>query len=695
MDELQEFHEEIFNDVGASASSSGDFLQRSFFQLFCQYLDDAGEIEMPEYAYYNKEEGNSRAAINGYYLDDKENGDGSLNIFISIYSGLNEISSINTSGMEQAFRWLELFFTRSLEERFFRNMEESSDGYEAASFIFSKKSAITNVNLYLLTDMHLRTRQSSLPPKQVGDVKFNYHLWDLSRLYRLVSSERAPEDIIIDFDKDFNEGLSCLSANFDETEYKAFLAVMPGNTLAKIYEQYGARLLERNVRSFLQAKGKVNKGIRETILREPDMFFAYNNGITATAEAISFKDGKIQSLTNLQIVNGGQTTASLFNAYKKDKANLNKIFVQMKLSVVSQEKADEMVPRISRYANSQNKVNDADFFATHPFHKRIEDFSRRLYAPAASGQLTQSKWFYERARGQYLNGYAYASAAEKKKFQLEYPKAQLVTKTDLAKFEGVWMQLPHIVSKGAQYIFLEYAERVDDKWKGDDKQFNDAYYKIAIAKAITFKAAEGIVTDSSWYNGGYRANIVAYALSWIAHSVSKTGKSVDFMKIWNKQSISSSFKSLLENLTEEVNDRLLNNNVISNVGQYCKRPACWEAIKQIDIDLPESFLNELIDEKDLVAEVKAAKSGQKIENDIEVEKRVLDIGETNWKKVLEFGKQRKMINTTEDGILSYLFKKKFVSAKQGRVLLALLEKLQAEGFILDTESVAGRKEVGE
>lgn len=694
MNELQDFHEEVFNEVGASAAAGGDFLQRSFFQMFCKYLDDAGEIETPEYAYYNKEDPRGRAEISGYYLDDKESGDGALNLFICIYSGINDISSINKEEMENAFKRIERFFTRSLEEKFFQDMEESSDGYEVASFIFSHRKKITNVNLYLFTDRVLRTRQDAVPPRQAEGVKFNYHIWDLSRLYRLVSSERVPEDIVIDFEKDFNGGLSCLSANFDETEYKAYLAVMPGDTLAKVYEQYGARLLERNVRSFLQAKGKVNKGIRETILREPDMFFAYNNGITATAEAIAFENGKIQSLTNLQIVNGGQTTASLFNAYKKDTANLSKIFVQMKLSVVSQEKADEMVPRISRYANSQNKVNDADFFATHPFHKRIEDFSRRVYAPPTSGQLTQSKWFYERARGQYLNGHAYASAADRKKFQLEYPKKQLVTKTDLAKFEGVWMQLPHIVSKGAQYIFLAYAELVDVKWKSDDKQFNDVYYKMAIAKAISFKAAEKIVTDAPWYNGGYRANIVAYALAYVAFKVAQDGKSVDFLKIWNKQAISSAFETLLKTLTEKVNDRLLHNDVISNVGQYCKRPACWEAIKKIDLDLPAAFLEELIDEKDLASELKAAKSGQKIENDIEVEKRILEIGEKNWKKIVEFGKKKKIINPMEDGILNYLFKKKYVSAKQGRVLLALLEKLEAEGLDLNSLIFVERKEGG-
>jgi len=593
MDELQEFHEELFNKINTSASAGNDFLQRAFFEEFCQYLNEAGEIEMPEYTYYKDPHWR---AINGYYFDDNENGGDSLNLFISIYSGVNEVSSFNKDEIEAGFKRIENFFTKSLEAKFHREMEESSDGYNAAYFIFSHKHDITNVNLHLLTDKKLSSRLEALPPKQSGNVKFNYHLWDLTRLYRLISSERASQDITIDFKQEFGEGLPCLLANFDETGYKAYLAVVPGDVLAKLYERHGARLLERNVRSFLQAKGKVNKGIHETILRKPDMFFAYNNGITATAEMIELSGGKILSLTNLQIVNGGQTTALLFSAYKKDKADISKVFVQMKLSVVSPELCDEMVPLISKFANSQNKVNDADFFATHQFHKRMEDFSRRIYVPTIGGQLVQTKWFYERARGQYVNGYAYATQSEKKKFQIEYPKSQLFSKTDLAKFEGVWLQLPHIVSKGAQYIFLDYAEKIDDRWRKDDKQFNEVYYKIVVAKAIVFKTAERVVTNSFWYDGGYRANIVAYALAYIAHKVEKLGKSVEFTKIWDRQAISEAFEDVLRQTTKKVHDHLINNRVMSNISQYCKRPMCWDSVKQIEIILPKEFLNELVNE---------------------------------------------------------------------------------------------------
>lgn len=680
MDALQDFHETLFNEISNNATAGGDFFLRKFTEWFCEYLDSAGEIALPEYAFYKDPQGR---ALNAYSIDDTENSDGSLNLFVSIYSGLNEVTNINKDEIESGFKHVEKFFTKSLEPDFFRTLEESSEGFQAAHFILAHKENISNVNLYLLTDKKLSTRLASIPSKQVGNVKINYHLWDLTKLYRLVSSETAPQDIVIDFKKEFPERISCLPANLDETDYKAYLAVVPGLILAKLYEQYGARLLERNVRSFLQARGKVNKGIRETILKKPEMFFAYNNGITATAETIEITDGKIDKLTNLQIVNGGQTTASLFSAYKKDKADISKVFVQMKLSVVSQELANEMVPLISKYANSQNKVNDADFFATHPFHKRMEDFSRRIYAPAVDGQFMQTKWFYERARGQYINGFAYGTLAQKRKFQTEYPKKQLFTKTDLAKFEGVWMQKPHIVSKGAQYIFLDYADMIDAKWQKDDTQFNEAYYRIAIAKAIAFKSAEKIVTDAPWYDGGYRANIVAYTLAYIAYKTGLLNKTVDFMKIWNKQAISNALSELIGNVAKEVHDALLNNDVISNVGQYAKKTVCWENIKKLDIDLPENFVKELVDESDVKEEVRAAKLTQKMDNQIASEIQVFNIGIDNWRRLQDFGQSKRMISPKELGILATLFKNGgYVSTAQSKVLLELLARLESEGFSL-------------
>ena len=203
---------------------------------------------------------------------------------------------------------------------------------------------------------------------------------------------------------------------------------------------------------FFSFGAKSIKGIRNTIQNEPEMFFAYNNGLTTTAESVETDTARerIRSVTNFQIVNGGQTTASIFTATKKDKAALSKVYVQVKLTVIPPERAEVVVPRISEYANTQNKVSAADFFSNHPFHLRIEELSRRIWAPSPVGGLRETHWFYERARGQYANAQANLTPAKLREFLAKNPRPQMFTKTDLAKFEYSMSMRPHIVSSPAQ-----------------------------------------------------------------------------------------------------------------------------------------------------------------------------------------------------------------------------------------------------
>ena len=288
-----------------------------------------------------------------------------------------------------------------------------------------------------------------------------YSVWDATRLHKLEASSLAREDIVVDLD-DHGGPVPILPAHMPGSPYGAYLSVFPGAVLASIYDRWEARLLESNVRVFLQARGNVNKGIRTTIEDEPQMFFAYNNGITATAEAIETEErdgGTVMTrIRNLQIVNGGQTTASIHAALRAKK-DLSGVFVQAKLSIVDAEQAERIVPDISRYANSQNRIAAADFFSNHPFHMRMEDISRRIYAPAREGAFTQSRWFYERARGQFADRRSGLTAAETRKFDLEHPRAQVFTKTDLAKAEMTWRRQPDVVSKGAQKNFAFFRQR--------------------------------------------------------------------------------------------------------------------------------------------------------------------------------------------------------------------------------------------
>jgi hypothetical protein len=321
------------------------------------------------------------------------------------------------------------------------------------------------------------------------------------------------------------------------------------------------------------------------------MFFAYNNGITATAsrvKVVSADDGlQMTEIDDLQIVNGGQTTASLFHTRRKDGADLDKVFVQMKLSIVSPELAETVVPKISEFANTQNRINAADFFSNHPFHIRMEEFSRRIWAPAAEGAQRETKWFYERARGQFADAQSKLTVGETKRFLAEYPKNQMFTKTDLAKFDNVWEEHPRFVNLGAQKNFAKYAERISEEWKKSPERFGENYYQQAIARAIIFKRAEKIVSEQSWYGGGYRANIVAYTIALIGFCIDAKRRSLDFQRIWQRQSVDKFLADAIAKVGRLVQEDLTRPpDKISNISEWAKRDACWQRLilRRSDVD---------------------------------------------------------------------------------------------------------------
>ena len=464
------------------------------------------------------------------------------------------------------------------------------------------------------------------------------------------------------------------------------LAVIPGQVLAEIYDRWGARLLEQNVRVFLQARGKVNRGIRITLENEPSMFFAYNNGITATAEQVDIvnEGGQLllRGLRNFQIVNGGQTTASIHVA-KLRKLDLTRTFVQMKLSVVTPKRATELVPRISEYANTQNRVSAADFFANHPFHVRIEGFSRRIHAPSPDGTFRQSKWFYERARGQYADARANLTPAQRRKFDLENPRSQLFAKTDLAKFLSVWEGRPHEVSLGAQKNFAAFARRIGQAWEKSPDDFNEAWYRVAVAKAVIFKSAERIVSAQTWYQGGYRANIVAYTIAKIAHDVTDQERAVDFDSIWRRQSQGVALDEAIAIIAKPVHEVLIHpSSGISNVTEWAKKQACWERVRNLAIDWPDAFVEGLISAQEQRDTARTARREQRELNGIEAQIAVVNAGGQFWSDALAWGRARRLLTPTETGILGAAARVpiRTPTDKQSSKAIAILGKLHAEGY---------------
>ena len=581
-EQMESFAANLLQEVIAASDNeeSGEFRINEFSRVAADYLIEAGEID-DIHVCYHKSRG---MQVNGYNLSQDED---CLDLFVTIFNQQCPPVSVTKTQAEAAFRQADGVLRKAIAGHH-KSLEESSEVYDMFQRIFELRDQLTRVRIYLLTDGIVNSE--SIAPETAADISIAFHVWDIRRIYRFASSGKKFETIEIDFEEEFDTTIPCLSMVDPDSDYQGYLAVIPGHVLAGVYDKYGPRLLERNVRSFLQARGNVNKGIRKTILEEPHRFFAYNNGISATADEIEFADDtnghvQIRKVRNLQIVNGGQTTASLYHTAKKDKASLKGIYVQAKLSVIPPDQIDGIVPLISRYANSQNKVSDADFYSNDPFHVRIEELSRTIWAPAVDGTNKQTKWFYERARGQYVD--AKAKETRKHQFESMWPNSQKFTKTDLAKYENTWMQLPHQVSLGAQKNFNHFSIRLQERGKFE---IDNEYFEHLIAKEILFKRAEKLIGNLNY--GGYRANIVTYTLAWLSHH---TSQRINLDDIWRKQAISPALQSAICEVSVPVHKIITNPPNARNVTEWCKRKECWDAICKQEVTLKAAFRKELID----------------------------------------------------------------------------------------------------
>ena len=683
--ELDEFYQELLHKIRLKSQELEDFPEPSFLEMVTEDLCEAGVVEDFCHAHLSdiKSGPYRNSRVDGYCFSEEND---SVDLFIVDLKQNESLDTLTHTEMEAIFARLERFFLASISSRSFEEMEESAPVYGLAYQLNREARKYCNLRLFLVSSRALSGRVKSLEGKRLDDWDVTYHVWDVSRQHRMYDSRGQREDVIINFVEEFGEPLACLPAHICAEEYQSYLVVIPGEQLAKLYGTYGGRLLELNVRTFLQARNKVNKGIRNTIINNPDRFFAYNNGITATAEHVEIVDGAIAQAKNLQIVNGGQTTASLYHASRKDKADLSRIFVQMKLSIVNSDISNEVVPKISEYANTQNKVNASDFFSNHPYHVRMEEFSRRLWAPATDGSQKETKWFYERARGQYVEAQSDMKPARRKAYALEYPKFQVFTKTDLAKFDNCWDGYAREVNLGAQKNFAHYGQRIADKWDEDATIFNEDYFRQTVGRAIIFRETEKMVSRQVWYQGGYRANIVAYTQGLLSQIISDMKMSLDYQALWQRQAISPALLSTLETIAKDVNRFVTAPpDGIRNVTEWCKRVGCWEGLKKLEIKLTDAFTKELIPLTEVRQRKKDAKKTQTIDDGIGAQKKVIELSAVFWRRALEHGMKSRVLSPTDSGILqtACMIPQRIPSEKQSIRLLQILQKLEEEGFKAD------------
>ena len=670
---IDAFSENTKQDVLALAETEVDgiMLADAFTQYAFDMLSDAGEFDDPLVCYHR-----SRGMeVSGYLLDEDE---GRLDVFLSIHTNSTPPETVTRQQVDVAFRRLGTFTEWCLSGGF-AELEESSPVFDMASHIHSFREGLTRVGLCVITDG--RTTVETLPQDVLEGIPVSRSLWDVVRLHQLSTSGRRREAISIDLRERCGGPLPCLQAETTQEGYRAFLTLVPGDLLRGIYADYGTRLLQRNVRSFLQARGKVNSGIRDTIIGEPERFLAYNNGITLTAESVELCTDPgmtaITRLDGLQVVNGGQTTASLL-ATGRGRADLSQVYVAAKLiEIRSGDSHDELVRSVSRYANSQNRISEADFSANDPFHVGIEELSRTTWASPAAGTQRETRWFYERARGQYqVARAAETTTARRRMFSIVHPTKQRFTKTDLAKFENTWDQLPHIVSRGAQKNFSDFTIRLDERGRVEPDR---TYFERLVAKAILFRDTERIVQRQNF--GGYRANIVTYTIALLCNAIDRR---LDLERIWREQASGETLERVIGELSHQVHAIITHPPNGRNITEWCKSEACWDTVRDRAATSAVAELGGEVMSADAVRRENRRNLSDLPDEYVENMRRVVEINSEGWRLLADWGAQTHALDVSERQLASRIARVlqsgRTINSADARRAVEIIERADQMGY---------------
>lgn len=542
-------------------------------------FEEAGVSVDSQLAYYRHERTNVHAEVHAYACDTE---DDVISLFYLVDGNedvpLGEpasVSGVSKDHIDRAFRRLEAFVKLAQADRA-PDLDQSQPASELFDLVRASTDAGQKVVLNVLA-LGTVSERAATSEQRKG---LEREVWDLDRLVKTCGGD-GEDRPAIDFVGEFGLSLPCLVTSKTDDGLQVFMTWIRGDILAQIYNTYRSRLLERNVRSFLQFTGKVNKGIRETVLDRPARFLSYNNGLSATASVVDLEDvglglARIRAVKDFQIVNGGQTTASIASCARRDRVDVSGVSVAMKLTVVPPDKLDEFVPLISKFANTQNRIQEADFSANHPWHIELERLSRDTWTKPTTDTPRGTRWFYERSRGQYADELASQNTpAGRRRFRTENPTSQKFTKTDLAKYVLTWDQQPAVVSRGAQKCFVEFMNRIQRERRPppDAKEFE----RIG-GLAMLFRRAEKLYGEMGYQ--GYRAQVVTYSIARLSNAL---GRRLPFEDIWKSQEIPEDLKASLAKVIVGVRDVITQPPGNRNITEWCKRDDCWTAILALPI----------------------------------------------------------------------------------------------------------------
>lgn len=711
MDSYKEYKREFLENLRADSAVNGADTQDEFLSCTLGMLEDYDEVHDA----WKTGLGDKRCSgqrimrVDAYSFDET---DQSLDLFISDFQDTFDTENLTAGRVDELYWRMYYFLDEACNGKIDNYFDESDDILKLARLLRYRinmtgddEQQILKIKMFIITNKELSTdllsrnlletkikkakgtSKTVKSTKKIKKADFNgkpieINLWNLERFYEKEKSFSS-DPIVIDFTKDYDcKGIPCLKGNIgDNLGYEAYIAIVPGKLLSRIYIDHGSKVLEGNVRAFLGTSGSksVNSGIRRTINTDPDKFFTYNNGIATTAADVETEeiDGQlfITKIVDLQIINGGQTTASLAESVlKRTNPDLTGIFVPMKLTVIEDRETenddgvrfyDQMVQNIAKYANSQNKVTAADLFSNDPFHIWMEKMSKKIFAPPINYAFPTG-WYYERSRKRYeQEQFKMTSEADRKKFRAKFPKSQLITKEQLGMYLTAISMQPHIVAKGKNYVIKEFNSIISQDYKNNKGCFDELYFRKCICAAIIYRTVDNYLErnkDSAkkqtgfWYKaGGYKLDIVPYTIAKILSSV-PSGYSIDWDRIWNKQGVSSAFMREIEQVTKITNDFICDSHGII-VTEYCKRVETWQNYRDnVEYKPAREFMDELMPEKLVKEQEMASQKDQKNTNDLDYVLGIVKLGVQYWEKLLAEGIKRAALTYSDRANLQQAIK---------------------------------------
>lgn len=576
-DFLRQTQAEVQTEIGERLGASGGaypYSESVFAEVVMQHMSEIGMTFEPEICHYKTKSGNANLRLSGFAVSDEAD---QLDLFVSIYDGVDTIQAIPDSETKTAAEQCLRFLAKCAEGKLAATMDESDDAYVLALTIQECYANLDQIRVYVLTDRQAKAK--NFKAREINGKTIKLEVMDIERLHRHWSEGKPRDELVVNFEEVSGGPLPCVYVPGQMTDYDYALTVIPGEALRFVYEKYGPRLLEANVRSFLSVTGKVNKGIRDTLRDDPERFMAYNNGIVIVADDAHIgkaADGGpgILWLKGMQIVNGGQTTASIYFTKKKSPdTDLRQVRVPAKLIILKSKDTiaeEALISDISRFANSQNSVKQSDLSANKPFHVEMEKLAMTTYCPDGVG-----RWFYERAAGSYntMLSREGTTPAKLKKLKESIPPSRKITKTDLAKFLNAWNKRPELVSLGAQKNFERFMDGLREGEQSSILLPDVMAYKAMVAKAILFKKTQSFVRPMF---PAFQGNVATYLVSLLAD---RLGERIDLDKIWLKQDISTTLRSQLQTWAIEVNETLHRTSGGKMISEWAKKPECWDAVR--------------------------------------------------------------------------------------------------------------------